>query len=86
VVIANGKTQTEAAKQLGCHQASISRYLSDLELWLGKQLFTQKSPYLLTEEAEAFRATVTTVLRLMDESRASVGLKVRVSARDIVVP
>ena len=66
-MVASGKT-TQAARDLGTSQPSISRAIASLEARLGQSLFTRRNGRLApTAEALAFEARAAVVFDLLDQ-------------------
>lgn len=68
--IAEYESHSEAARQLGWSQPSVSRYLDQLEAWLGKILFSDFDPAVITDDGEALLPVARRILELMDGSRS----------------
>ena len=69
-MIATGKT-TQAARELGTSQPSVSRAIASLEARLGRPLFTRRNGRLApTAEALAFEARAAVVFDLLDQLAA----------------
>ena len=47
-------TFSDAAKSLGIHQSSVTRYMKALSTWLRSPLFSAFEPITLTDKGEAF--------------------------------
>lgn len=69
VAVADGTTQEAAAKELDLDQATVSRYVSALEVWLGKVLVDPSVPRQLWFDGEDFLMTAIEVLTLLREAR-----------------
>ena len=67
-VVATGK-RTAAASELGVDQATVSRHVQSLELWLGRLLFDLGVPARLLPDGEDFLPVAQEVLRLLEEAR-----------------
>jgi DNA-binding transcriptional LysR family regulator len=69
-MIASGKT-TQAARDLGTSQPSVSRAIASLEARLGQPLFTRRNGRLVpTAEALAFEARAAVIFDLLDQIAA----------------
>src|SRR4051812_9346970 len=69
-MVASGKT-TQAARDLGTSQPSISRAIASLEARLGHPLFTRRNGRLVaTAEALALEARATVIFDLLDQLAA----------------
>lgn len=69
-MVASGKT-TQAARDLGTSQPSISRAIASLEARLGQPLFTRRNGRLVaTAEALALEARVAVIFDLLDQLAA----------------
>lgn len=64
-------SQVDAGEALGCDQSTISRYIKDLQSWLGKQLVTSFSPFKLSPDGEDFLPVAIQVLDLLVNSQSS---------------
>ncbi len=54
IEVARCESHTQAGKNLGWSQSNVSRYIGNLERWLGKPLFTGYVPPVITPHGEAF--------------------------------
>jgi DNA-binding transcriptional LysR family regulator len=59
-----------AGLSMGCDQSTITRYMNQLELWLGKVLLSNSVPVTLTDHGIEFVGIASEVLQLLNESRA----------------
>ena len=60
-----------AAEVMGFDQSSATRYVKELELWLGMVLFYCRSPILLTEEGAKFKVVAEQVVTQLQSSRTA---------------
>lgn len=81
LAVAEYGSQSEAARQLGCNQSTVARYLRDLQHWLRRGLFDSIEPIVLSADGKQFRETARTVVELLQQSRAP--LRRKVSIKDI---
>ncbi len=63
------ESQGDAARALGCDQSTISRYIKDLQAWLGKELVADFVPFELTQEGRDFLPTCVLVLDLLIQAQ-----------------
>jgi DNA-binding transcriptional LysR family regulator len=63
-------SQIEAANLLGCDQSTVSRYIKDLQDWLGKKLFISSSPFKLSAHGEDFLPIAKVVIELLMTSQS----------------
>jgi DNA-binding transcriptional LysR family regulator len=59
-----------AGLSMGCDQSTITRYMRQLELWLGKVLLSNSVPVTLTDHGADFLETASEILRMLNDSRA----------------
>ena len=69
VALAERESFTEAAKAIGKDQSSVSRYIDQLQRWLGKALIASHSPVTLTTEGASFLPIARQVIALLNGSR-----------------
>lgn len=69
-----GASVGDAARALGCNQSNVSRYIAQLEDWLGKELFVSFAPTTTTEHGEEFAPIAREVVKLLYAGRRG-GLK-----------
>ncbi len=71
VAVADNGTQAAAARELDLDQATVSRYVGALEVWLGKLLLDPALPGQLFPDGEDFLITAIEVLLLLKEARGA---------------
>lgn len=69
VAVAERESFTDAAKTIGKHQGSVSRYIDQLQRWLGKTLIESYPPVKLTPEGKAFLPIARQVIALLSDAR-----------------
>lgn len=72
VAVAQLQNYSEVARQMGCDQSTISRYIIQLQSWLRKELVTGYVPTVLTPDGEEFLPKAVEICRLLRESRGPV--------------
>lgn len=69
VAVAQRESFTDAAKTIGKDQGSVSRYVNQLQKWLGKTLIESYPPVKLTPEGKAFLPIARQVVALLTDAR-----------------
>ncbi len=70
LAVVDRRSFSSAAASLGCNQSTATRAISDLELWLGSQLFSCRAPLKISDEGEAFYKVAQEVVELLRASRS----------------
>lgn len=58
-----------AAMAMKCDQSGVTRYIADLETWLGTRLFSSKVPLKLSEEGDHFLDDAKTIVSMLYRHR-----------------
>lgn len=74
LAVVDAKTFSAAAKSLDCNQSMVSRYIAELEMWLGYKLFSQHGPCVLNSDGEKFEVVAREVIQRLNDSRSSNGM------------
>jgi DNA-binding transcriptional LysR family regulator len=69
VAVAESGKRAAAAADIGVNPSSVSRYVQDLETWLGKALLDSSVPANLYPDGERFLSVAKEVIRLLEEAR-----------------
>ena len=69
VAVAERGSFTVGANTISKHQGSVSRYVGQIQRWLGKPLIESYQPVMLTPEGEAFLPVARQVIALLNDAR-----------------